>query len=128
MTWTGKQPSVKITWNSPNINSFSAGTFFGGFALFQLLYLDASSCLPYLVRQIEQLTRCEPITEDEVKRLCLKAREILVEEANVQVVDSPVTVRMAPSWNRGTSYRPIYCLLSDSLLRYAAISTDNSLI
>lgn len=27
-----------------------------------------------------------------MKRLCLKAREILVEEANVQVVDSPVTV------------------------------------
>ena len=44
-------------------------------------------------RQIEQLTRCEPISEEQVKRLCLKAREILVEEANVQVVDSPVTVR-----------------------------------
>jgi len=43
--------------------------------------------------QIAQLQRCEPITEEEVKQLCLKAREILIEEGNVQVVDSPVTVR-----------------------------------
>lgn len=49
------------------------------------------ACTTY--RQIEQLTRCEPITEEQVKQLCLKAREILVEEGNVQVVDSPVTVR-----------------------------------
>lgn len=40
--------------------------------------------------------RCEPISEEQVKRLCLKAREILIEEGNVQVVDSPVTVRMRP--------------------------------
>ncbi|KAK7049912.1 phosphoprotein phosphatase PP4 catalytic subunit [Paramarasmius palmivorus] len=45
-----------------------------------------------LDRQIEQLTRCETISEEEVKRLCLKAREILIEEGNVQVVDSPVTL------------------------------------
>ncbi|TEB32049.1 Metallo-dependent phosphatase [Coprinellus micaceus] len=45
-----------------------------------------------LDRQIEQLTRCEPISEEEVKRLCLKAREILIEEGNVQVVDAPVTI------------------------------------
>merc|ERR1712029_640994 len=45
-----------------------------------------------LDRQIEQLWRCEAITESEVKTLCAKAREILVEESNVQRVDSPVTV------------------------------------
>ena len=44
-------------------------------------------------RQIAQLMHCETITEEEVKRLCIKAREILIEEGNVQVVDSPVTVR-----------------------------------
>jgi len=38
--------------------------------------------------------RCEPISEEQVKRLCLKAREILIEEGNVQVVDSPVTVSL----------------------------------
>ena len=43
-------------------------------------------------RQIEQLRRCEPISEQQVKDLCLKAREILIEEGNVQYVDSPVTV------------------------------------
>ena len=45
-----------------------------------------------LDRQIEQLRRCEVIKESEVKALCAKAREILVEESNVQRVDSPVTV------------------------------------
>jgi hypothetical protein len=47
-----------------------------------------------LDRQIEQLKRCEIIKENEVKALCAKAREILVEEGNVQRVDSPVTVRL----------------------------------
>lgn len=45
-----------------------------------------------LDRQIEQLKRCEPLSESEVKALCLKAMEILVEESNVQRVDAPVTV------------------------------------
>lgn len=45
-----------------------------------------------LDRQIEQLKRCEIIKENEVKVLCAKAREILIEESNVQRVDSPVTV------------------------------------
>lgn len=45
-----------------------------------------------LDRQIEQLKKCEIIKEAEVKALCAKAREILVEESNVQRVDSPVTV------------------------------------
>ena len=43
-------------------------------------------------RQIEQLRNCEVIKESEVKSLCAKVREILVEESNVQRVDSPVTV------------------------------------
>ena len=59
-------------------------------------------------RQIEQLRRCEIIKvppefifnltllislqESEVKALCAMAREILVEESNVQRVDAPVTV------------------------------------
>ena len=46
------------------------------------------------LRQIEQLQRCEIIKESEVKALCAKAREILVEEGNVQAVDAPVTVSM----------------------------------
>jgi serine/threonine-protein phosphatase 4 catalytic subunit len=45
-----------------------------------------------LDRQIEQLKNCEIIKESEVKALCAKAREILVEESNVQRVDAPVTV------------------------------------
>ncbi|KAJ3497638.1 hypothetical protein NLJ89_g10323 [Agrocybe chaxingu] len=53
-------------------------------------FAPISACPPS--RQIDQLTRCEPISEEQVKRLCLKAREILIEEGNVQVVDSPVTI------------------------------------
>jgi len=61
-----------------------------------------------LDRQIEQLRRCEYIKEAEVKALCAKAREILVEESNVQRVDAPVTVRCAGAavhWpaNRGAT-------------------------
>ncbi len=45
-----------------------------------------------LDKQIEQLRRCEYIKESEVKALCEKAKEILIEEANVQKVDAPVVV------------------------------------
>ncbi|KAL7750352.1 phosphoprotein phosphatase PP4 catalytic subunit [Sorochytrium milnesiophthora] len=45
-----------------------------------------------LDRQIELLRQCELIKESEVKELCNKAREILIEESNVQRVDAPVTI------------------------------------
>ncbi|GMP84741.1 hypothetical protein CsSME_00038153 [Camellia sinensis var. sinensis] len=41
--------------------------------------------------QIERLKKCGPLKESEVKSLCLKAMEILIEESNVQRVDAPVT-------------------------------------
>jgi serine/threonine-protein phosphatase 4 catalytic subunit len=46
-----------------------------------------------LDEQIERLKRCEYLKESEVKTLCDKAREILLEESNVQLVDAPCTVR-----------------------------------
>ncbi|KAJ1650791.1 phosphoprotein phosphatase PP4 catalytic subunit [Dispira simplex] len=45
-----------------------------------------------LDRQIRMLRNCEIISELEVKELCYKAREILIEESNVQQVDAPVTI------------------------------------
>eukprot|EP00054_Salpingoeca_dolichothecata_P019715 m.122903 g.122903 ORF g.122903 m.122903 type:complete len:313 (-) comp23364_c0_seq1:21-959(-) len=45
-----------------------------------------------LDQQIESLRNCKIITEKQVEQLCRKAREIFLEESNVQVVDSPVTV------------------------------------
>jgi len=45
-----------------------------------------------LDRQIDMLRRCEIIKESEVKALCQKAMEILMEESNVQRVDAPVTI------------------------------------
>ncbi len=62
-----------------------------------LLFLDYKSTMR-CDRQIEQLRRCEPISESQVKELCIKAREILVEEGNVQYVDAPVTVGSAKNW------------------------------
>lgn len=49
--------------------------------------------------QIERLQRCEYLKESEVKSLCQKAREILVDESNVQPVDAPVTVCFASDSN-----------------------------
>ena len=52
---------------------------------------------------IEQLKRCEPIQEADVKALCNRAKEILQEESNVQHVSSPVTVSNSFS-NLGLNY------------------------
>ena len=65
-------------------------------------------------RQIEQLKRCDYLKESEVKALCAKAREILIDESNVQRVDAPVTVR------RVRRRRPHGCLGGDPLLEALA--------
>lgn len=41
---------------------------------------------------ISHLGDCKQLTEADIKRLCEKAREILLEESNVQAVRCPVTV------------------------------------
>lgn len=41
---------------------------------------------------IEQLMDCKQLTENQVKMLCDKAKEILSKESNVQEVKCPVTV------------------------------------
>ena len=43
-------------------------------------------------KMIERLRGCKPLLEADVKRLCMRATEILVEEGNVQPVSSPITV------------------------------------
>jgi serine/threonine-protein phosphatase 4 catalytic subunit len=43
-------------------------------------------------RAIAQLRACRPIPESQVRELCYKARELLIEEGNVVCVDAPVTV------------------------------------
>ena len=45
-----------------------------------------------LDRQIAQLFECKPLPEAEVKQLCEKAKEILMEEINVQPVRATVIV------------------------------------
>lgn len=43
-------------------------------------------------RAIAQLRACRPIPEAQVRELCHKARELLIEEGNVVTVTAPVTV------------------------------------
>ena len=45
-----------------------------------------------LDEQIERLKKCQYLKESEVKALCDKAREVLIDESNVQRVDAPVTI------------------------------------
>jgi serine/threonine-protein phosphatase 4 catalytic subunit len=61
-----------------------------------------------LDEQIERLKRCEYLKESEVKALCDKAREILIDEGNVQRVDAPVTVSVKNT-------KPRVCPLSSKL-------------
>ncbi|CAN1127856.1 Serine/threonine-protein phosphatase PP2A catalytic subunit [Linum perenne] len=52
----------------------------------------ASSTHGNLDEQINQLMQCKPLSEQDVRGLCEKAKEILMEESNVQPVKSPVTI------------------------------------
>nr|AAD10854.1 serine/threonine protein phosphatase 2A-3 catalytic subunit [Arabidopsis thaliana] len=45
-----------------------------------------------LNEQISQLMQCKPLSEQQVRALCEKAKEILMDESNVQPVKSPVTI------------------------------------
>ncbi|KXT11317.1 hypothetical protein AC579_3097 [Pseudocercospora musae] len=45
-----------------------------------------------LDKAIAQLRACRPIPETQVRELCYKARELLIEEGNVVTVDAPVTI------------------------------------
>ncbi|BAT10804.1 Os10g0410600 [Oryza sativa Japonica Group] len=47
--------------------------------------------------QIEQLMECRPLSEPEVKTLCEKAKEILMEESNVQVRWSSPAIMPCPA-------------------------------
>jgi len=71
-----------------------------------------------LDKAIAQLRSCRPIPESQVRELCYKARELLIEEGNVVTVNAPVTVRLILIRLR----RP---MLTAS--RYAATSTANSM-
>lgn len=45
-----------------------------------------------LDKHIELLSQCQIIKESEVKNLCVKARELLVDEGNVQTASAPCTI------------------------------------
>ena len=48
--------------------------------------------IAHLDKQIEVLLGCKPLPESQIKILCDKAKEILINESNVQQVRAPVTI------------------------------------
>jgi hypothetical protein len=73
-----------------------------------------------LDKAIAQLRSCRPIPESQVRELCYKARELLIEEGNVVTVNAPVTVCLDP----------LHLSLAHPLLtifRYAATFTASSM-
>jgi len=55
-------------------------------------FIDDRSSAKELDQWIEQLNDCKQLSENQVKTLCEKAKEILSKESNVQEVKCPVTV------------------------------------
>uniref|UniRef100_A0A2P2MMM6 Serine/threonine-protein phosphatase n=1 Tax=Rhizophora mucronata TaxID=61149 RepID=A0A2P2MMM6_RHIMU len=53
---------------------------------------QSSDLITDLDEQISQLMQCKPLSEPQVRALCEKAKEILIQESNVQPVKSPVTI------------------------------------
>lgn len=45
-----------------------------------------------LDRLIEDVRHCKPVPESEILELCLLSQEILIQESNVQVIETPVTI------------------------------------
>ena len=45
-----------------------------------------------LDRQIEELKKCNFIKESEVRDLCQTAKDLLIEESNIQTLYSPITI------------------------------------
>ena len=58
----------------------------------KLLLQNNSHISNNLDKQIEQLRKCQYITEIEVKLLCEKAKEIFIEESNVEMIVAPITI------------------------------------
>ena len=56
------------------------------------LFQSQSGHCSNLDEQIERLRKCQYITEIEVKLLCEKAKELFIEESNVQTIDAPITI------------------------------------
>lgn len=63
----------------------------------------ANYCTDSDYRAIQQLRACRPIPENQVRELCYKARELLIEEGNVVAVDAPVTVGNLSISSAGTA-------------------------
>ena len=64
------------------------------FKILTMVDLETSSTIsvPDLERYIATLSDCKPLSEQELRQLCEKAREVFYKDSNVQPVKCPVTV------------------------------------
>ncbi|KAL9635555.1 MAG: hypothetical protein Q9164_003384 [Protoblastenia rupestris] len=70
----------------------SIGGFLRRRAQRSLLPLSSKANMSDLDRAIAELRACKIIPETQIREICHKARELLIEEANVVQVDAPVTI------------------------------------
>lgn len=74
------------------------------------------------------MKKCEYLKESEIKALCTRAKEILLEESNVQYVESPVTV----SFNSASFPNKKISMFNDhnliTYIRFVVTSMVNSMI
>ncbi|KAI9311685.1 Metallo-dependent phosphatase-like protein [Dichotomocladium elegans] len=62
------------------------------FVLFSFYYLYGCSRMGNPDEWLETVRKCEYLPENDIKKLCEMVKELLVEESNIQPVQSPVTV------------------------------------
>ncbi|XP_026190852.1 serine/threonine-protein phosphatase PP2A-4 catalytic subunit-like [Cyclospora cayetanensis] len=95
-------PSISCDFASSSAATATADNDNACLLTSQHLPLDSNSSIPqhYLSppellaidADISQVLKCKPLEEQRVKALCDKLKEILMEEGNVQPVQTPVTV------------------------------------
>ncbi|KAG0306324.1 hypothetical protein BGZ98_002618 [Dissophora globulifera] len=91
------QPTQLESQQGPQSSSVSIGTPQLPYILHSSLYIHPSFDMSLtdvsdVEGWIQHLMQCKQLPEADIKRLCEKAREILMEESNVQPVRCPVTV------------------------------------
>ena len=70
-----------------------------------------------LDKYIEQLKRCEYIQDDRaVKKLCEKAKELLIKEENIIYLNAPITV--SKNNNKNYNYNTIYRYVVTSMVNF----------
>jgi serine/threonine-protein phosphatase 6 catalytic subunit len=86
----GQKSTVVVVKTAPNVRCQIKNLFHAVYLL--LLEMSATISTQELDKWVETLRQCKYLPENDLKRLCEMVKELLLEEANVQPVSSPVTI------------------------------------